>query len=122
MTDWIEDVGGAEVISPCGTIDYFIAVKESYNINDPMTWPGELPTGNVDIICPSSLKGWLAYNNVDIVFYDTCQNVINFSTIVGIIDTLEPRVNCPQDTTLFLQAEDCVTQYSLLFEKNIFKP
>ncbi|KXK37723.1 MAG: gliding motility-associated C-terminal domain-containing protein [Saprospiraceae bacterium] len=97
---WVNDMGGSRAEGMCDTLRSFAALKGSYDINDPTTFPGTFPTHVPAGICPSTLKGWLRYVEVDFVYYDDCGNFAVTSAVFGIEDNQLPVVSqCPQDIT-----------------------
>lgn len=106
---WIQNMGQAEATATCGTITSFAAIKNSYDISDPSTYPGVTPTNLPAQICPSPLQGFLRYLEVDFVYYDTCGNSAKSSAVFGVADTLAPIINgCMDNFTVDVTSSGCM--------------
>lgn len=111
---WIQDMGESEAISSCGPIQSFAAVKNSYKTDEISTFPGIKPTTLPAQICPTPLKGFLRYIEVDFVYYDTCGNVSVSPAVFGVIDTLAPIImDCPKDLTVSVDASGCLASVKI---------
>lgn len=131
---WTQSMGMAEAVSACGPISSFAAVKNSYDINDPSSYPGTAPTALPAQICPSPLQGFLRYIEVDFVFIDTCGNSTVSTAVFGVADTLAPVIsNCSQEISVAVNdvigciasvtipvpnaTDDCVESSSIILKK-----
>lgn len=114
LSNWLDSLGGTRVVSSCGPLQSFAAVKGSYDVNDITTFPGTKPEGLSGRQCPSEAEGYLSFIEVDFVFYDTCGNIAVSPAIFGISDTLSPViVSCKENDTFILDQEDCEILVSL---------
>jgi gliding motility-associated-like protein len=111
---WTQNMGESEALATCGQLLSFAALKNSYNKDDPGTFPGIAPTTLPAQICPSPLEGFLRYLEVDFVYYDTCGNVAISSAVFGIADTLAPiTTHCPDDIIVSVDAIGCIASVKL---------
>lgn len=114
LNSWLDTLGGAQVMSLCGSVESFAAVKGSYDFNNPDTYPGMKPNALSSRQCPSPLKGFLSYIEVDFVFYDTCGNGVVTPAIFGIADTIKPQiVSCQGNYSFTLSEDACEVLVSL---------
>ncbi len=116
---WVNEMGGSEAVSICGNIKGFAAIKGSYTADDPATFPGIYPTILPPLNCPSQLKGWIRYAEVDFVYYDDCDNVSITSGIFGIRDTLAPEIIQCSDKKITLNTAEC--QPSIQLKTPVYK-
>jgi gliding motility-associated-like protein len=108
LTNWVNTQGDALASSPCGIVHSFSALKGTYTLTDPTTFPGIAPTNLPRQQCPSPLKGYLRYVEVDFVFYDDCGNASVSPAVFGVADDEAPLIiGCQGDTTIFTSAEIC---------------
>ncbi len=114
LVNWVDSMGGSKAQSLCGEIKSFAAVKGSYNLKDPSTYPGILPKDLSSQVCPSPLNGFLSFVEVDFVYYDTCGNVAVSEAIFGIGDTIKPQIlNCRSEYNFTLAEDLCETFVSI---------
>lgn len=107
LFEWVNQMGESKATAICGNILSFPALKGSYSLSDPSTFPGIRPTTLPSLVCPSALNGWLRYVEVDFVYYDNCGNTAVTSGIFGLQDTLAPTIiSCSNDMQTLLTA-DC---------------
>jgi gliding motility-associated-like protein len=105
---WIQKRASAVVNAGCSSFSSFAALKNSYNISDPTTFPGTAPSVLPSQSCPSPLKGFLRHLEVDFVYFDTCGNTAVTSAIFGVRDTLSPLIdNCTNKITVVTHATTC---------------
>jgi hypothetical protein len=75
----------------CSEAFYFIALKDSYVLEDTSTWPGTPVPDSIMIMCGSNMAV-----EADLVAYDACDNVIVESISFSVNDTVGPDfINCP---------------------------
>ncbi len=100
----------------CSVVNIFAAIPGSYDVNDPNTFPGIAPDSFIQSPCPSSIPGFLRHQTVDFLHIDECQNITVSSAIFGIIDQSAPiPINCPNDVTITLEADNCETSAHQIF-------
>ncbi len=107
LFQWVSEMGGSEATSVCEQIYSFAALKGSYDIQNPATFPGTVPTVIPGLACPSGLNGWLRYVEVDFVYYDDCGNVSISQGIFGVQDTLAPEIVSCGETLQTIQTDIC---------------
>lgn len=112
---WVQNMGGSTAIPSCGPIKKFAAIKGSFNSADPSTYPGNPPAFLPAQHCPSDLKGFLRYVEVDFVYYDTCGNVSLTSGVFGITDNTPPQIlSCPPPVTRTTDPTSCSAAVDLI--------
>ena len=108
---WVQNMAESQVEPVCGPLKQFAALKGSYNINDPTTYPGVLPINLPSQSCPSPLDGFLRYLEVDFVYYDSCGNSAVTTGIFGIKDNNSPIVSvCPDSLKYTVASDSCSTK------------
>ena len=114
LAEWVKKLGGSSAIEACSPLKSFAAVKGSYNINNPATYPGQLPVSIPKQICPSTQNQFIRFVEVDFVYYDTCGNAAMTSAVFGIDDTILPVIDsCPQSITVSVSENICQTEITL---------
>lgn len=93
---WISNMGGATIGENCGPVLFFAAISETYDLDDPNTFPGTAPLLPDSIICQAGVGLIPDSISVDFVFYDLCFNTTVYQSRVVIVDD-EPPVfaYCP---------------------------
>lgn len=105
---WIVDMGGSRASGVCAEVSSFAAIKDSYDPNNPSTYPGIKPIMLLRQSCPSTLVGLLRGVEVDFFYYDSCGNYAVTKGVFGIEDDSKPMiVNCPGDMTFRAEANKC---------------
>ncbi|MBK9736141.1 MAG: hypothetical protein IPO92_14760 [Saprospiraceae bacterium] len=108
---WVQNMGGSLAKPICGPLKSFAAIKGSYDVNNPNTFPGILPVTLPTQVCPSALNGFLRYVHVDFVYYDTCGNASVTTAIFGVVDQNAPTItNCPTSLNLPADPTSCTAQ------------
>ena len=113
---WIDSVAIAD---GCSESFYFIALKDSYVLEDTSTWPGTPVPDSIMLMCGTDMAVV-----ADLVAYDACDNVIVEAISFSVNDTVGPYfVNCPGVITVDPDTADCnalVTLTSPAFEEVCF--
>lgn len=104
---WVQNMGNSEATALCGDLKSFAAIKDSYNINDSSSYPGVYPTVVPEQECPSGLKGWLNYVEVDFVYFDDCGNYSITPGIFGILDTIAPIIESGPESISLNTLDGC---------------
>lgn len=114
LQDWINNRANAVASDSCNTMNSFVAIPGSYDLNDPSTYPGT-PLGSLAYTgCPSS-NGFLFSLDADFVFYDACNNATFSQASFGLIDTVPPDVsNCQPTINLVADGVNCEANVSLM--------
>ena len=108
LTVWLSNRGGSSASAICGELEHFAALKGTYNLSEPSSYPGILPTSLPTQTCPSPLAGYLRYVEVDFVYFDTCGNASVTTAIFGVSDASAPVVSgCVDIITVETSASDC---------------
>lgn len=115
--NWVADYGNATAEDLCSDqadLQWFAAIPGSYDLNDPLTWPGTAPGGLTSSTCPSPTPGIYRSEIVDFVVYDEC-DAANVSTATfNIIDTDAPEFDyCPSDDDAETDPGECFATYTL---------
>ncbi|MBC7884315.1 MAG: gliding motility-associated C-terminal domain-containing protein [Saprospiraceae bacterium] len=111
---WLQNMGDSQAAPSCGPLLHFAAIKGSYNINDPTTFPGTVPTSLTIAACPSPVNGFLKFAEVDFVYYDVCGNASVTSAIFGISDQNAPVIsNCPEPINLATDLSGCTKTFEI---------
>ncbi|MFZ1748562.1 MAG: hypothetical protein WAU01_00145, partial [Saprospiraceae bacterium] len=114
LGNWVADRGGSMATAVCGSVKSFAAVKGSYDINNPTTFPGQNPSVLPVQVCPSALQGYLRYAEVDFVYYDSCGNAAATAAIFGVRDTLSPvMTNCQDSLVVILDSVSCAANITV---------
>ncbi len=100
--------------TPQGALQWFAAVPGSYDLNDPLSWPGE-PVGNLaPTICPSADSSIYRQEVVDFVVFDECNNATVSSAVFQVIDQTPPQfTHCPNDSILTNDSGLCTADFTL---------
>jgi gliding motility-associated-like protein len=107
---WIAQRAGAQAIDECNTVSFFAAIPGSYDIEDPNSFPGQMPGALGNLECPSPLQGFLRGMQVDFVFVDNCGNAVASTASFGIIDSVPPVISACQDSIeIMVTDNDCLT-------------
>jgi gliding motility-associated-like protein len=115
LQQWVSKNGGAEASSVCSDVRSFAAIKGSYTLDKPETWPGTPPTSLPRSSCPSGLEGFLRFIDVDFIFYDTCGNATVSRATFGVRDGELPNITkCPDPIQLETTPANCTA--SLQFQ------
>ena len=108
LNAWIQNKGGSAARVACGSLQSFAAVKGSYDINNPSSFPGTLPLLLPKQQCPATIDQFLRYLEVDFVYYDTCGNSAVTSAIFGIKDDVKPVLTeCPATVNVSVAENNC---------------
>lgn len=108
LYQWVQKKASTQVTESCSPISSFAAVKNSYLIDDPSTYPGMSPLVLPSQVCPSPLDGFLRYIEVDFVYFDTCGNRAVSSAVFGVVDTLAPVIgSCDGEIATSTNAFNC---------------
>jgi gliding motility-associated-like protein len=83
---WQDSVAIADA---CSQASYFIAEPGSYNINNPLSWPGTPLPDSIDIACGNNFT-----IEADLVVHDECGNVVVETISFSVNDTIPPAINC----------------------------
>ena len=111
LSTWVQNRGNSTAESACSDLKFFAAIKGSYAINNPTTFPGISPVNLPPQTCPSSLTGFLRYLEVDFVYYDTCGNTSVTSGVFGIKDQNAPTISsCPPAIVQAVDENSCYSQ------------
>lgn len=114
LDTWLANRGGSIASSLCSNLTSFAAVKGSYRIDDPTTFPGTFPTSLPVTSCPSAREGLIRYLEVDFVYYDACGNAKATPAVFGIRDTIAPSFEkCPDMVSVVAASEDCMADITL---------
>ena len=90
----------------CSSVDSFIALKGSYDLNSPSTWPGTLPT-DFSWSCGAYASDTLYHVDLSYVIYDGCNQARDTTISFTILDTVSPQILCERDTVLYVAAGSC---------------
>ncbi|MEM9819696.1 MAG: gliding motility-associated C-terminal domain-containing protein [Bacteroidota bacterium] len=101
---WIANNGGAMASDNCSSgmgLNWDAWVPGSYNIMDPLTFPGTSAGGLDPVSCPTATMGVYQSETVDFVVFDECGNVSVTSATFEVIDNTPPVFeSCGVDITL----------------------
>jgi gliding motility-associated-like protein len=112
-TEWLAEAGFALWSDDCGQTEFFAAIPDSYDPEDPSTFPGEAP--KVFSICEEDIPGILFTSEVDFVFLDACGNLVSRNAIFELTDSIPAEVLlCPGNVTYYLPEGSCEGVYYLL--------
>jgi len=106
---WLGNIGGASARDDCGSIDWFAAVPESYDLNDSNTFPGDLINSIDDINCGT------VDVIVDFVFVDDCGNGVVTSAIFTLTDNIPPVFVEPFEDIILDVDSMCMANTIMLF-------
>lgn len=111
---WVNNKGGATASDNCSLVNSFVASPESYDIDNPFTFPGSLPSSVDFIDCLSSMDHQVRFVELNFVFYDDCGNGVESMASFSVIDTIAPIFSyCPPDETSYVSASNCELLYSI---------
>ncbi len=96
----------------CGGADAFIAIPGSYDLDQPSSWPGTLPS-DLSYDCGSYASDTLFFTSLDYVLYDSCDNAVVHSFFFLVTDAQAPTVDCHEDTLLYVAEDECELLYQL---------
>ena len=118
FTNWIAAYGNATAADLCsatGDLTWFAAVPGSYDIDNPLTWPGTAPSTLAPAMCPSPIPGIYRSDTVDFVVYDQCENAIADTGIFNVIDNTPPTFDqCPSNENVDNDPGECYATYTLV--------
>ncbi len=111
---WIQNQGLSLAEPVCGPLSSFAAIKGSYDINNPSTFPGTFPSSLPPQQCPSLLSSYLRYLEVDFVYFDSCGNAAVTTGIFGIKDDIPPVLSsCPSAINKFTSLNSCTADVTI---------
>jgi gliding motility-associated-like protein len=114
LAEWIKKMGGSSAKESCSPLKSFAALKGSYNINNPTTYPGQLPVSIPRQQCPSAQNQFIRFVEVDFVYYDTCGNAAITTGVFGVDDMIKPIIeSCPQPITISVAENICLAEVTL---------
>lgn len=114
LAEWVKKLGGSSANQTCSPLKSFAAVKGSYDITKPSTYPGQAPTVVPPQQCPSPQNQFVRFLEVDFVYYDTCGNAAVSSAIFGINDTLNPVIDsCPLPVNVSVAENICQAEVTM---------
>ncbi len=118
FSNWIAAYGNATATDLCsavGDLTWFAAVPGSYDINDPLTWPGTAPGALSPAMCPSPTPGVYRSDTVDFVVYDQCDNAIAETGVFNVIDNTPPTFDqCPPSIDVDNDPGECYATVTLV--------
>ncbi|MBP7821319.1 MAG: gliding motility-associated C-terminal domain-containing protein [Saprospiraceae bacterium] len=115
FTNWLNNNASAVASDDCGLTDvtWFAAVPGSYDINNPLTFPGTHP-GSLNASTCNNSSGILRQETVDFVVYDICKKASVTTATFTITDLQAPIIDyCPSDTIINGEGGSCDAEYTL---------
>ena len=112
--DWVDHLGYASFSDACNIPNGFAAIPGSYIIDDPASYPGQVPDADFLYECSAGPDFQMSAVAVDFVFYDNCGNAVRYTRHFNVLDQEAPQfVNCPPDTLIVLPVDVCQADYTL---------
>lgn len=114
--EWIQSLGGALFEDDCNGASAFAALPGSYQVDDPLTFPGTPPNGDFLLNCSGTNEMVMFQQEVDFVFYDDCGNAVVYQRNFRVVDDVAPIIeDCPADTSIVLVDEACALEWQIAF-------
>ncbi len=114
VTQWIENLGGAVANDGCSELSSFVASPDSYDINQPSTFPGDPISTLFNIVCEDRAGGIFYEESVDFVFFDACGNAVKSQANIILLDTIPPTfVDCESSLNISLENNLCEVEVDI---------
>lgn len=106
------DTLSADFSDACSSVDSFIALSGSYDLDNPSSWPGTLPT-DFSWSCGTYASDTLYHVDLAYVIYDGCEQSREATFSFTVLDTISPQIECGNDTVLYVAADDCERDFEI---------
>jgi len=106
------DTLSADFSDVCSSVDSFIALAGSYDLNNPTSWPGTLPT-DFSWSCGTYASDTLYHVDLAYVIYDGCEQAREATFSFTVLDTISPQIECGNDTVLYVSADGCERDFEV---------
>lgn len=105
---WVYMKGGSSAADDCSLATSFVALPGTYDLENPFTFPGDLPETIDFVACQSSADNIIRSVEMAFVYYDDCGNANEKFAVFAVIDTFAPLItNCPPNITKQVSPNNC---------------
>lgn len=105
---FISEIEAREIRDACNEASFFVALPNSYKLDDPTTYPGRRPAVDTAKYCSTDRLGRVYEDSYHIVRYDDCGNIGVDTITFSIIDNTPPTIaSCIEDFDIITDVDQC---------------